>query len=400
MSQPVSSLWKAQLGRPNRAVYRVEVLGFARDLIASTEPGIEAARRITVEDLQVTVDRTRNIWATCDVTIVAPTLPGDDPWWLVPKTATDVLSPISGASFRVWAGFEYHPSLVPFGQPNPELVPCGLYDVETVEVTHSPDGVKLKLSGQDLTGRLDVADIPKPVDIAWGSTVVDAAKTLLTFAIPDAVVLAESSEATTARVVLDQQANRLAEINKMMTSIGFEMYADPSGDYFRMRRVRTTEDELQWTYEPGQFTVLTEAVNNLSRERVYNGVIVSGENVNSSDPPVRAEAWDTDPLSPTHYIASGTNVDTRIGPRPFFMVSQYIRTQTQAQEAANAQLTKVKGLLQRVSATAAFNPAVNVGDVIQVTDNAVGVNNRYVVERLSWSSDGGPMQVACEERRV
>lgn len=400
MAQPVSELWKAQLGQPNKVVYRVEILDYGRNLIASTEPGIEPERRITVESVNVAVDRTRNIWATCDATIVAPYNAGDDPWWLIPKTATDTLSPISGACFRVWAGFEYHPAAVPLGQDNPELVPCGLYDIQAVDVTHEPDGVKLKLSGQDLTGRLDVADIPQPVDIAWGSTVVDAAKTLLTFAIPDAVILAETSEATTARVVLDQQANRLAEIHKMMTSIGFEMYADPSGDYFRMRRVRTTEDDLQWTYTPGQFTVLTEAANNLSRERVYNGVIVSGENVNSTDPPVRAEAWDTDPLSPTHYIVSGFDVDTRIGPRPFFMVSQYIRTQTQAQDAANQQLTKVKGLLQRVSVTAAFNPAVNVGDVIQVTDNAIGLNNRYVVERLSWNSDGGPMQLSCEERRV
>jgi hypothetical protein len=398
MAQSVSALWRNQLGKSAELVVRLEVLDTHRNIVASTDRG--AVTPIAVKEVQVTVDRTRNIWATCQATVTAAYNPGDLPWWLVPATSTDPLSPISGGSLRVWAGFRYPDPVVTAGLANPELVPCGRFDIETVHVNHAAGGVEIELDGQDLTGRLDVADIPSPVDLAWGTSTLAAAQMLVLAAIPDLTFLADPSSETIPRVVLDQQANRLTEINRMMTSIGFEAFMDASGEFMRMRPIVTTADELVWELKAGQFTVLTEASNSLSRERVYNGVIVNGENLNSGDPPVHAEAWDTDPTSPTRYIVSGSTVDTQIGPRPYFMTSQYVRTTEQAQAAADAQLRKVKGLLQRVSASTVANPALNVGDVILVVDPAIGVNSRYVVERLSWSSNGGPMQVTCEERRV
>jgi hypothetical protein len=318
---------------------------------------------------------------------------------LIPTTGTSPLSPVSGASFRVWAGFRWPAHLVPAGGRNPELVACGRFDVEDVDIDYTPGGVQVRLAGQDLTGRLAAARVPKPVSINAGTNAVDAAKYLVTATIPEMQFDVVPSGATTPWVILDEQANILDELHKLLSAIGYEAFMAPDGESLHMRPIITTGDQSSWQLAPGQFTLLTRATNQLSRERVYNGVIAKGETVNSDDPPVRAEVWDDDPSSPTYYVPN-LLPSTRIGPRPYWMVSQYIRTQEQADNAARSQLVKVKGLLQRVAAETIVNPALSAGDVIDYDVDTIGVAGRYVVERVSWSYPGSVMQLSCEERRV
>ena len=185
----------------------------------------------------------------------------------------------------------------------------------------------------------------------------------------------------------------------MLRSIGFEMFMAASGEAMHMQLLPTTSDSATWVWDPAVFRPITDVGQEQSADRVYNYVIVKGENPNSTDPPVRSEAYIGDYTDPTYYIPT-LPVQTVIGPRPYFYTSQYIRTQLQADAAALSELRRIRGLLQRVHVKLPYDPAVNVSDVVEVSRPGIGVTGRYVVDAVNMDLSGGLMHVVCEERRV
>lgn len=386
MAQPVSNEWRAQIGRTAQAVARVDIIDANGAPQYSTNPATEYP--LVVSAATVEVDRTRDVRGTASVTLHVQ---GSSR--LIPRTAAELLSPVSGATFRLFAGFKHASGAT-------EMVACGRYDIDECTIEEDAAEITISLKGTDLTGRLNVADLYTPVSINWGTNSVDAAKFLVLTAIPEMRFLSTPSDHTSAWVVLDEQTNRLQEINRIMASVGFEAFMDPTGEFMRMQPIPTTDDATAWSFQAREVGEPVTLTNGLSRARVFNGVVVKGENVNSDDVPVKAVLWDTDESSPTYFVPD-LPVRTRIGPRPFFFTSQWIRTQEQADAAAEAQLRKVRGLLQRVSLSVPWNPAVNVGDVIEPTRPGLGVSGRYVVERISLDLvNPSPMELVCEERRV
>jgi hypothetical protein len=388
VARSVSAEFRSLLTRSREFGARVELLDADRRPVTSTDP--TSSTRFDVAELSVSVDETRTVRGNARCVITVP--PASQ--WLVPTSATGLLSPISGATFRVWSGFRL-PSTGRF-----EMVPCGRYDIERCSVNETAAGIRIELEGEDMTGRLDVADFTSPFGIIFGANKIETVKLMVSAVIPEMRYLDVPSDQYLGWGWLDVGANRLSEINSIMTSMGYAAWMDPDGESMHLEPVASTEDVAAWVFDESSIRVVSSVQNSLDRSRVYNGVIASGENTQTDVPPVRAEAWDTDPTSPTYFIP-GFPVHTRIGPRPFFMTSPYITTQEQAQAAANAELLRLRGLLQRVSLKVGVNPAVNVGDVIDVTRPNVGVIGRYVVQSLSFDlAQPGAMDLVCEERRV
>ena len=98
----------------------------------------------------------------------------------------------------------------------------------------------------------------------------------------------------------------------------------------------------------------------------FNGVVVTGASVGATAAPVRAVAWDNDPDSPTYK-------DGSYGRVPMFVNDTTITTTAAAQTAANASLIALLGFSGQVTATAWVNPAMEVGDVLQVERKGLGV---------------------------
>jgi hypothetical protein len=390
VARSVSDEWRSLLTRSREFVARVEVLDADGTPVFTTEPTSDV-NRVRVAGLSITVDETRTIRGDAHCEIAVPA--GETS--VVPSTATAILSPLSGATFRVWAGFRV-PST---GQP--ELVPCGRYDIETCDITETAQGVRIELEGQDLTGRLDVADITTPGLLSiFGSEKLFVCELLVRPVLPTMPILTVPSGQTTGWIFVDDMNNRLSEITEILTSMGYAMWMDPDGFSLHMEPRATTEDTASWVYDTANFKVVGSVKNNLSRRRVYNGVVTKGETTSSDVPPVRAEAWDIDPTSPTYYDPANPGA-SRIGPRPYFMTSQYIVDQNQANWAAIAELIRLRGLLQQVTVRVGINPAINVGDVVHVERPGIGVIGRYVVQSTSMNlSDPDQMELVCEERRV
>lgn len=390
MAQAVSDYWRNQIGA-RELVGRVELINEAGVAIGTTD--LKSQLPIKVTHASITQDKTRNVRGSATCQLLIPWDASQEMLDLLPTTPGSPLSPIGGISFRLSAGFTY--TALGFS----ELCYCGRYDIDECEVTETANGVLVDLSGTDLMGRLDAADMWYGLDIAWGLTILFAAELLVTQVIPWMTFREDWSPQSAGRWVSGEKSNRLQNLNYMMAVLGWEAYMDMDGMSMRMRVRPTTLDTAAWVYSFEELGEVIRLTNKMDKSKVYNGVIASGENVMANEPPVRAEAWITDPADPTHYDPFNPGA-TQIGPRPYFLTSPWILTTADAQNAADSELRRIRGLLQQVQLTVPVNPAINVGDVIDVTRPSMGVVGRYLVESLSFSLDSSLMTLTCEERRV
>lgn len=391
MAAQVSEWWRNGRVGAEEMTALVELLDANGAPFRSSDPETSVPLHCTGASVQV--DRGRSVWATATIQLLFPWDARQELLDLLPTNPMAPLAPTSGCTFRLSCGFK---------RPDTgelETVYVGRFDIEDTATSETAAGIVIDVDGQDLSGRIDVDDIGWPIDIPWGWRTIDIAKWLVSTTIPGLGFVEDPTWETSARVILSEQANRLTEVNNALRSIGFEGFVDPSGTFMRLRRIPTTADTPQWTFDPDQVNFVHEVGQQQSRSRVYNGVFFKGENPNSTDPPVRAISWITDINDPTHYII-GPPIQTIIGPRPIFFTTQYVRTQEQAQAASDGELRRIRGLLQRVTMTTTVNPAIQAGDVIYVARETIGVIGRYVVQSLSFDLTSDLMRLTCEERRV
>jgi hypothetical protein len=140
--------------------------------------------------------------------------------------------------------------------------------------------------------------------------------------------------------------------------------------------------------------VLVSARRKLTRDRVYNAVVASGEATDSATPPVRGVAVDANPLSPTYYLG-------RFGPVPRFYSSSFLTTQAQAVSAAQALLMRSIGLPYSVDFTAVPNPALEPWDPVRVRPGDDQAAETHVIESLNIPLvQSGDFTAATREQTV
>lgn len=391
MAQAVSSYWRNQKG-VRHLVGRVELVNESGFTIRSTD--LDSDNPITVTNASVSFDRTRNVWGSAACQILVPYGAGEEILNLLPASPGAPLTPIGGISFRLSAGFKFTAL-----DDYTELVYCGRFDIDECEIVETAQGVLVDLTGIDLLGRLDADDIPFTFDIPWGQTIVSAAQLLVSDVIPWMQYDVDPNTQIAGRWAGAEGSNRLTNIAYMMAVLGFESYMNMDGTAMRMRRRPSTQDAAAWVYTFDEWGDVERLSSHMDRKRVFNGVVASGENPNTNEDPVRAVVWIEDINDPTHYIP-GSPSTTIIGPRPHRITSPWILTYADAFNAATAELQRIRGLLQRVELQIAVNPAINVGDVIDVTRPDIGVVGRYLVQSLAFNLDSSRMTLSCEERLV
>lgn len=392
MAQQVSGLWRQRYGA-RQVVGRIELINETGTIVKSTDINSESAP-LHVTDCTVTWDRSRTVWGSASARIEMAPDSAQEILALLPTSPGAPLSPVGGVGFRVSAGF-YYPTI-----DTTELVYCGRYDIDTCEVTETAAGIAVDLEGIDILGRVDVADMPIGFDIPWGRTAISAAQDMITAVIPWIGFDADPSDYIAGRWANSEGSNRLTNVRFIMAVIGMEAFSSADGSRIVMRRLPSTLDPPAWVYQFDEWGEVHSLSSGMDRKRVYNWVVAKGENPNTNEAPVRADAYVTDLSDPTHYIP-GPPVQTLVGPRPYWLTSPWILTQAQAQDAADSELRRIRGLLQRVGLQIAPNPAINPGDVIAVQRPEIGIVGSYMVQSVSFKPGfPDPMTITCEERRV
>lgn len=375
--RPASAALRSAFAGSRTTASRVELLaaGTGR-VLASSEPN--AATRLTVVEGKVTADATRAILRTCSVTLADPT------GTLTPAAAADLLAPY-GNELKLYAG-----ARLPTGAA--EYVALGVFSFDDVEADDEGGSVTIRLEGYDRAGRV-AGRFSAPYVVAAGTNYVDAITALVQARYPGVPMATGSTPHTTPLLVFEEQADAWEAVQAMAAAIGCRAYFDPEGT-FRLEAVPDPATQpVAWSFLE-DVNALAVAVHNRIKRAPYNGVIVTSESTGNAAAGaiVRAEAWDTDPDSPTYRYGP-------LGDRPTWRVSRFITSQAQGDAYAAAELLKVKQGAQVASFTAVPVPLLEPLDVVQLARARVKVSGTYALERVDYDLAGlAPMSVTTRER--
>jgi hypothetical protein len=340
---------------------------------------------LAVLDGQVTADARRLVRRDCTLTLVDPTgvLSVDD--------ATSLLAPY-GSEIRLERGIALTPDVVidpsytflgglfadydeiagaalsysglvatyqtVLSTEVDELVPLGVFVIVDTEIVDGPGGTVINVKGYDRSYRVQRARWSDTFVIPSGTPIGTAVELILEDRWGDADV-AVSIPGTTPRLVFepDPQSDPWKDAVDLAKAAGHDLYVDASGRFVAAPSEFVNLEPVE-TYEDGPDAVLLDISRALSSARVYNGVIAYGEGTENVAP-VRGEAWDEDPNSPTF----------RYGPYgqvPYFYSSPVLQTVPQARQAARSLLSRALGTTEQIQWNQIVDPALEPGDPVRI----------------------------------
>lgn len=369
---PVSERFRAAVRQSHRVV--VSAAAYVDDsFVADLYP----------TDGRVSIDSRRAVRRTLSMSLV------DEDGTLVPGPGgtTGVLSPF-GTEIQVFRGVRYTDG-------TEEMVPLGVFVITSVQITENDGGRQIRVEGSDRSIRIQRARFTDPYQIATGTSVETAVGDLLRNRWADVVVDFPATGATVGARTLaaggDTDPWKAAV--EIAEAAGFDLAFDADG-VVRMRTIPDpTETDPDETYEDGTDAVLLDVARGIDTGNTYNGVIATSQ-ASDVDTPVRAEAWDDNPDSPTYRYGP-------FGQVPRFYASSYIRDTTQAATAAAAQLQRELGRAESVEWSQIVNPAHDALDVVRLSRPALTLDAVLVIDRLEVPLDaGGQMKAVARVREV
>lgn len=347
----------------------------------STRADVLSNGSVIATDLPLTagsvdVDLSAEVRRRCSVSLI------DDTGLLSPLSPGDDLSPY-GNEIALHRGF------VIGGVP--EVAPLGVFRISVAEIVDQGFHT-IALTGYDRARSVQRARLETPYTIAAGTNYATAIQDLIDSRLPNLTYNFTTTTSTTPLIVLPEESDPWSEAMKMAASIGMVLYFDAAGVCTLTGEPDASNAEPVLTYEEGTNATVISYTDSFNDDTAYNGMIVMGEPPDLA--PVRAEAWDADPDSPTYYLGPYGRV-------PQFLRSQFVTTQAQADDAARAGVLRQSGATERLTITTTVNPAHEAGDVTQVQRAGLEIDAPYVVESFNVPLEvTGSMSLAMRKRRV
>lgn len=339
--------------------------------------------RLEATSGEVSVDRTASIRRSCRVTCIDP----DGSW--APKGPESILTPF-GTELRPYRGVKYTDG-------TEEIYPLGVFRLAKADVTDKLGSVEIQLEAYDLSRTAQRDKFTSPYVIAAGTNVLQAIKDILARTFPDLDYDAITTAlTTTAPKVYDIQDDPWEAAEDLAKSIGCEIYFDVIG-----RVIIAPPADIDalpapvFDYIEGNKCTMTDLALSYSDEPGFNGVIVTGESHGDDLPPVRGEAWDTEPTSATY----------RYGPYgevPMFHSDQVIKTQADADAVAAQMLQGMLGFASSLTIQAMVNPSLEAGDVVEVKRSRSNVDDLFALDAFNvpMGADGSQTLQLRQKRRV
>ena len=151
--------------------------------------------------------------------------------------------------------------------------------------------------------------------------------------------------------------DRHAFLVDLATTRGKVMYWDYNGQL----TIKDPPDPgaAVYTVAAGQDGILISADRTITREGIYNAVVVTGDGSGTTDAPL-AVAFDNNPASPTYFYGT-------YGQVPFSFSNPLVKDYQTGASTAVLLLAKLITLPQSATLAALTNPALEPLDVLQVT---------------------------------
>lgn len=259
---------------------------------------------------------------------------------------------------------------IDFGDGTTEWVSQGYFRISDVEQTDLPNN-PLHITAYDrmmgiIEGRLTV-----PIQFQAAELVGDVVSQLVSEIYPSVTI--EWDDATDAEFLGRTQIaeeDRFKFLNDLLSAFSKVMYFDYRG----VLVIRSPPDPTVsvYTVNSGANGVLITVNRSISRDGMYNAVVVNGE-ASDDQIPAHAVVVDNNPNSPTYWFG-------QFGKVPRFFTSPFILTDAQAQAAGTAMLQRVVGLPYNVNFGTVPNPALEVSDPVTVV--LPGDQSIHLIETL------------------
>ena len=312
-----------------------------------------------------------------------------------PTEWNDLLHPLSGNELKLYRG-------VRFEDGDEELVPLGVFDPYATDISESGDNVNIGVDAYDRARKVERARLHRPYHVPIATNYGTAIRDLIEHQVPGLSFGFVSVDFLTPVLRFgasgEEQGGgdpwRYAQ--EMAESIGYELFFDVYGVCRLAPRPDPRNAPVDWYYLEGEEAVFMSVQRRITKEETYNRVIVSGNNssIEEGEDPIRGEAWDDNPDSPTY-------VGGPFGDIPTFLQSEFVVTPEQAGELAQARLNQVLGVQETVNLTALTNPAHDVGDIIHIAARRAGISTAYLIDRLNINlSASQSMNITVRERRT
>lgn len=332
------------------------------DIISADQ---QIVRLTTVTSGDVRVDGTAAIRRSLSFSCV------DVDGTLAPKTEHSMLTPF-GTVARPYRGVRYRDG-------REEVYPLGVYRLASVDPVDSSGGpVEVRVQAYDLSRTVSRDKFTDIYVIPAGTNLVTAIQTIIERTLPDVEYSVISTpRVTTAPQVYNTNDDPWDVVSDLALSLGCQAYFDVYGR-FTLEPGREIDSGTlpEFTYIEGKGCTMLGLSRSFRDEPGHNGVIVTGESPGDSLPPVRAEAWDTEPKSPTY----------RYGPYgevPLHHTDQNIKTVEEAQATASAMLSSLIGVVENLSIESMVNPTLEAGAVVEVRRERSHVSGLYIVDSFN-----------------
>ncbi|QXJ19605.1 DUF5047 domain-containing protein [Actinomadura graeca] len=370
---PVSDLFLQALRRPHGMAARVELWDATGKRLTSA---------LDVTGGSVTLDRSSDVYATCEVT--AALLPGGALVGAPDVDLTDIN--IYGLVLCPYRGVRFPGGTV-------EEVPLGRYLL--TEFRTSDGDPEVSLTGVAFRGYLRDAQFPAPVSYP-GQPIRQIMLALINEGLPEPARPAPYNRdewnalpATVVPVGTVFDSDRLAALDQLATSLGVECFPDRRG-IWRFRPAAQSGPPA-WRADAGPDGVLIQAHQGVKRDQVYNLIVARGEATGSDAPPVQGQAAITSPTSPVR-------VNGPFGVRTRFYSSPLLTTVQQCQAAARTLLARYSVADTIVDATTVPNPALDPGDAVQVAGTS-RIARTFTVDAVQVPlTPDGTLALATRER--
>jgi len=311
-------------------------------------------------------------------------------------TGTGGLRP-TGNEIRIRSGIIYDDG-------EEETVPMGVFRISNPVVSITSGGERVvSIKGYDRSRAVSRNRFIEPYNIpVTAGSIPQEVKRLILSRIPtlsnEEFILMNSDYNPPPRTFLKDNDPWTQCAQEMVKSIGAEVFFDGLGRLVVQPAPNPLADPITFEYVQGAEATFDQTERNLDDEQGYNGVIASSQS-SDNDEVVEGQFWDTNPTSPTYFDPLFPDKSI-YGAVPYFYVSEFIRNQQQADDAAQGLFGSVTGIIESIDVDAICNPAHESGDTVKVEVEDVNVDDVNLLDAIKFDLIQGKMGFRTRRRAV
>lgn len=367
------------------------------DVVASNRPEQPQDSRIRIlGDPRIVHDASRKVVST--ISAVSLQIPDE----LVPRsTGNSALASANKPIYRISSGYRWN------GQV--ETVPVGVFQQSNIVLENNGAGREVTATLVDLAAEMKLAPFWKPMSIPSGANRLELARDFLARVYPDLEINSPDIDIPVAAFEIEED-NKILDIiiDKLLRPINHHFYFDATGKPQIVPPFSAEEDPVltfssEETGDPKSRRFL-KIRRGLPRDGMYNGFIMRVESTREADEngdtpePFYAEAWADYVPSPMGYSQSMAEAEAP-GAFPRIEISQTLTSQDDVNVATRLGANVLSLQPENVVAEIGFEPGLEVRDVIDLSDESIGLQGRFVIGKLERGLGPGPMNLSMYERR-